>query len=168
MRWIAKLVMLVKLGLKAKKKHVPHSKIWYQNFPLFLYILLWKYPTILFSVRYSGSCEHSCWFLRSTTWWFSRSVEKIMIFFIWGKMDSSFRTFKNPHVQLWRRLKPFQSCWIWTVIFFCIYSPQLPGRLFSPSDISKKLSHHFLLHFPIGMGSYDHHAKYQGVFMDLK
>ena len=24
-----------------------------------------------------------------------------------------------------------------------------------------------LLHFPIGMGSYDHHAKYQGVFMDL-
>ena len=32
--------------------------------------------------------------------------------------------------------------------------------LFSPSDISKKLSHHSLLHFPIGMGSYDHHAKY--------
>ena len=45
---------------------------------------------------------------------------------------------------------------------------QLPGRLFSPSDKSKKLSHHFLLNFPIGMGSYDHHAKYQGVFMDLK
>ena len=45
---------------------------------------------------------------------------------------------------------------------------QLPGRLFSPSDKSKKLSHLFLLHFPIGMGSYDHHAKYQGVFMDLK
>ena len=42
-------------------------------------------------------------------------------------------------------------------------STQLPGRLFSPSDISKKLSHHFLLHFPIGMGSYDHHTKYQGV-----
>ena len=41
---------------------------------------------------------------------------------------------------------------------------QLPGGLFSPSDICKKLSHHFLLHFPIGMGSYDHHAKYQGVF----
>ena len=41
---------------------------------------------------------------------------------------------------------------------------QLPGRLLSPSDICKKLSHHFLLHFPIGMGSYDHHAKYQGVF----
>ena len=32
---------------------------------------------------------------------------------------------------------------------------------------AKKLSHHFLLHFLIGMGSYDHHAKYQGVFMDL-
>ena len=41
---------------------------------------------------------------------------------------------------------------------------QLPGRLFSPGEICKKLSHHFLLHFPIGMGSYDHHAKYQGVF----
>ena len=44
---------------------------------------------------------------------------------------------------------------------------QLPGRLFSPSDISKKLSHHFLLHFPIGMGFYDHHTKYQGVFQEL-
>ena len=41
---------------------------------------------------------------------------------------------------------------------------QLPGRLFSPSDKSKKLSHHLLLHFPIGMGSYHHNAKYQGVF----
>ena len=39
------------------------------------------------------------------------------------------------------------------------------GRLLSPSDISEKLSHHFFLHFPIGMGSYDHHSKYQGVFM---
>ena len=48
-----------------------------------------------------------------------------------------------------------------------LFASQLPGRLFSPSDISKKLSHHFLLHFPIGMGSYDHHAKYQGVFQDL-
>ena len=28
----------------------------------------------------------------------------------------------------------------------------------------KKLSHYFLLHSSIGMGSYDHHAKYQGVF----
>ena len=52
--------------------------------------------------------------------------------------------------------------------FFGYQESQLPGRLFSPSDISKKLSHHFLLHFPIGVGSYDHHAKYQGVFMDLK
>ena len=33
---------------------------------------------------------------------------------------------------------------------------------------AKKLSHYFLLHFPIGMGSYDHQAKYQWVFMDLK
>ena len=55
-------------------------------------------------------------------------------------------------------------------IFFhpIVLQSQLPGRLFSPSDKSKKLSHHFLLHFPIGMGSYDHYAKYQGVFMDLK
>ena len=44
---------------------------------------------------------------------------------------------------------------------------QLPGSLFSPSDISKKLSHHFLLHFWINIGPYDHHAKYQGVFMGL-
>ena len=29
---------------------------------------------------------------------------------------------------------------------------------------AKKLSHQFLLYFPIGMGSYDHHAYYQGVF----
>ena len=51
---------------------------------------------------------------------------------------------------------------------FFYYKTQLLGRLFSPSDTSKKLSHHFLLHFPLGMGSYDHHPKYQGVFMDLK
>ena len=49
-----------------------------------------------------------------------------------------------------------------------IYLTQLPGRLFSPSDLCKKLSHHFLLHFSIGMGSYDHHAKYQGVFPYLQ
>ena len=41
---------------------------------------------------------------------------------------------------------------------------QLAGRLFSPSDMCKKLSHLFLLHFLIGIDSYDHHAKYQGVF----
>jgi hypothetical protein len=40
---------------------------------------------------------------------------------------------------------------------------QLPGRLFSASDKCKKLSHHIFLHLPIGMGSYDHHAKYQSV-----
>jgi hypothetical protein len=45
-----------------------------------------------------------------------------------------------------------------------VLSSQLPGRLFSPNDICKKLSHHFLLRFPIGMGSYENHAKYQGVF----
>ena len=37
----------------------------------------------------------------------------------------------------------------------------------SPSDIRKKLSHHFLLHFSIGIGSYDRQAKYQSVFMGL-
>ena len=36
--------------------------------------------------------------------------------------------------------------------------------IFRSSDMCKKLSHHFLLHFSIGMGSCDHHAKYQGVF----
>jgi hypothetical protein len=40
---------------------------------------------------------------------------------------------------------------------------QLPSRLIGPSDIFKKLSHHFLLRFSIGMGSYDH-TKYQGMF----
>jgi hypothetical protein len=49
--------------------------------------------------------------------------------------------------------------------FICF--AQLPGRLFSPSDVRKKMSHHFLLHFPIGMGSYDHHAKYQGLLPGL-
>ena len=44
---------------------------------------------------------------------------------------------------------------------------QLPGRLFSPSDKGKKLSHHFLLHFPIGMGSYLRGVKYQGKFAEL-
>ena len=33
--------------------------------------------------------------------------------------------------------------------------------------VSKKLSHHFLLHFSIGMGSYDHYTKYQDVSQDL-
>ena len=66
---------------------------------------------------------------------------------------------------------------IWTVLSFyskflneilkfgslwCI--AQLPGRLYSPSDKCEKLSHHFLLHFSISMGSYDHHVKYQCVF----
>ena len=43
-----------------------------------------------------------------------------------------------------------------------MYSPQLPGGLFSPSDIWKKLSHHILLHFPFGMGAsaYNHYANY--------
>ena len=47
---------------------------------------------------------------------------------------------------------------------FDLNNSQLPGRIFSPSDKCKKLSYYFLLHFSIGMGSYDHHAKYQGVF----
>ena len=44
---------------------------------------------------------------------------------------------------------------------------QLPGRVFSPSDIWKKLSHPLLLHFPFGMSTYVHHKKYQGMFMNL-
>ena len=47
---------------------------------------------------------------------------------------------------------------------FSLYTAQLPGRLFSPSDKCKKLPHHFLLHFSIGMGSYNCPAKYRGVF----
>ena len=53
------------------------------------------------------------------------------------------------------------------VSMFFISFPQLPGRLFRPSDIRKKLSHHFLLYFWIDIGSYDLHTKYQGVFPDL-
>ena len=49
-----------------------------------------------------------------------------------------------------------------TIATSLLYS-QLSVRLFSPSDICKKLSHQFLLHFPIGIGFYDHHAKYQSV-----
>ena len=41
--------------------------------------------------------------------------------------------------------------------FLILRLAQLPGRLFSPSDICKKLSHHYLLHFSIGMGSNDQH-----------
>ena len=38
---------------------------------------------------------------------------------------------------------------------------QLPGRVFSQSDTWKKLSSQPpLLHFPFGMGTYVHHAKY--------
>ena len=44
------------------------------------------------------------------------------------------------------------------------YPSQLPDRLFSQRDICKKLSQYFFLHFPIGIGSYDQHAKYQDVF----
>jgi hypothetical protein len=54
-----------------------------------------------------------------------------------------------------------------SAMYIPVTSAQLPGRLSSPSDISKKLSHHFLLHFFIDIGSYDHQAKYQGVFPDL-
>jgi hypothetical protein len=37
---------------------------------------------------------------------------------------------------------------------------QLPGRVFSPSDIWKKLSQPLLLHFPLGMGTYVNKTKY--------
>ena len=39
-------------------------------------------------------------------------------------------------------------------------SSQLTGRVFRPSDIWKKLSQPFLLHFPFCMGTYVHHTKY--------
>ena len=65
------------------------------------------------------------------------------------------------------KLKKKISRMNWKVFRYDFKEPQLPGRLFSPSDICKRLSHHFLLHSSIGMGSYDHHPKYQGVFQDL-
>ena len=46
--------------------------------------------------------------------------------------------------------------------------PQLIGKLFSPSQKVKKLSHPFRLCFELGLGVHVHHAKYQGVFMGLK
>ena len=49
----------------------------------------------------------------------------------------------------------------------CGHRTQLPGRLFISSDMSKKNYPTTFLHFLIGMGSFDHHAKYQGVFMGL-
>ena len=39
-------------------------------------------------------------------------------------------------------------------------SSQFTGRVFRPSDIWKKLSQPFLLHFPFGMGTFVHHTKY--------
>ena len=68
------------------------------------------------------------------------------------------------------KYKPFSELFFFNAIFSLIskvHTSQLLGRLFSPGDISKKLSNHFLLHFPIGIGSYDHHPKYQGVFPQL-
>ena len=61
-----------------------------------------------------------------------------------------------------------QLSYVWfkkTEAHLLLYT-QIPGRLFSPGDTCKKLSYHFLLHFPIGMSPYDHHAKYQGVFLE--
>jgi hypothetical protein len=46
------------------------------------------------------------------------------------------------------------------------YCRQLIGRLFSPSQKSKKLSHPFRVCFELGMGTYVHHTKYySGVFI---
>ena len=63
-----------------------------------------------------------------------------------GPPDNVLRTFGK--CVLFIRVHPYTGC---------------PTK-HSSSDICKKLSHHFLLHFPIGMRSYVHHAKYQGVF----
>lgn len=115
--------MFVKLGLKAKKNHVPHSKIWYiPKFPLIFYFENTPQFYSQLDIQVC-SCKHSCWFLRSTPLDGFQEVLKRLWFSLF---DSSFRTFKNPHVQLWRRLKPFQSCWIWTMIFFVFrYSQSL-------------------------------------------
>ena len=82
--------------------------------------------------------------------WNISGQNRYPIFFICGA---------NIAVEYYR--KRIKSC---TGVLLRADLTQVPCRLFSPSDICKKLSHHFLLHFPIDMGSYDHHAKYQGVF----
>ena len=55
---------------------------------------------------------------------------------------------------------------VWITTIVQLYHNSLVDYL-ALSDISKKLSHHILVHFPIGIGSYDCHKEYQGVFMDL-
>ena len=45
------------------------------------------------------------------------------------------------------------------------YSTQLIGRLFSPSQQSKKLSHPFRVCFELDLSIHFHHAKYSEVFM---
>ena len=49
----------------------------------------------------------------------------------------------------------------WRIAVLARWHSSLADYLgFSASDLSKKLSHNFLLHFWIDMDSYDHHAKY--------
>ena len=45
-------------------------------------------------------------------------------------------------------------------LFFSLHFSQLPGRQFSLSDTWKKLSQHILLHYPFGISTNDHNAKY--------
>ena len=59
----------------------------------------------------------------------------------------------------------FQHLKFWKQSFF---RAQLTGRLFSPSDIWKKLSQPLLLHFPFGMGTYVHHTILVGVYESSK
>ena len=77
-----------------------------------------------------------------------------------AKIPKKYKTSIKLGIKLSKFAIEIQVKSAWT----CSRGSQLPGRLFSPSDIWKKLSHHFLFHFPIGMGSYVPHAKYQGVF----
>ena len=78
---------------------------------------------------------------------------------ITGVVDKALNNLKNLHEIGILKVSAYTT--------YFLYATQLFGRLFSPSDTSKKLSHNFLLHFWIDIGSYDHLSKYQGVFLDL-
>ena len=65
-----------------------------------------------------------------------------------------------PFVMFMRKV--FSEVKVHRQMMFSAY-PSLVDYLAQVKN-AKKLSHHFLLHFLIGIGSYDHHTKYQGVF----
>ena len=106
---------------------------------------IWRQPAYSSSCSASGGCRRDGWSLA----WVPSSPSPINFLKKGPSVSSQCAGFPSSVII------PSSSSWS---------RAQVPGRLFSPSGKCKKLSHHFLLHFSIGMGSYDHHAKYQGVF----